>query len=94
MRSRKTEEAAPMNEKEQIEQEISQSLTEGEMAERDPHAYAPERLRTRYEIRTQAETDPIVEETRIVRSMAKEVDDRYDEYMQRAEKGTDDKGEC
>jgi hypothetical protein len=77
-----------MNDKEQIEQELTQSLTEGDLGAMDPQAAAPDRLRTRYEIRIQAVTDPIVEETRKVRSMAEEVDDRYDDYMQRAERGT------
>jgi hypothetical protein len=74
-----------MNEKEQLERHVSQSLTQGRMEAPDPEAAARRRLIPRHEIRIQAGTDPIVEETRQFRSMAEEVDGRYDGYMRRAE---------
>lgn len=70
--------------KERLEHDLADALTEGEMAEKDPDVAALRRLSPRYEIRTQAERDPIVEETKIFRSIAREADDRYDDYMARA----------
>lgn len=75
-----------MNEKERLERQVSETLTEGEMETEHPEAAARDRLRTRYEIRIQAATDPIVAETNLFRSMAEEVDGRYDGYMRRAER--------
>ncbi|PYI52979.1 hypothetical protein [Paenibacillus flagellatus] len=77
--------------KEQLEQDLADALTEGEMAGSDPDEAALHRLSPRYEVRSQAERDPIVEETKAIRRMAKEVDDRYDDYMSRAT-GDADKG--
>ncbi|WP_025717603.1 hypothetical protein [Paenibacillus sp. 1-18] len=37
-----------------------------------------------YEVRIQTHIDPIVEETRKYRSMARELDDRYNDYMSKA----------
>jgi hypothetical protein len=73
------------NQKQQIEQGLAQALTDGEMKKRDPAAQAVEKLSPRYEIRTQAERDPIVEETKIIRGIVREADDRYDAYMDAAE---------
>ena len=70
--------------KEQLEQNLANVLTEGELHKTDPDAAALRRLSPKYEIRTQTSRDPIVEETKIVRSIAREIDDRYDEYMSRA----------
>jgi hypothetical protein len=83
-----------MDDKEQLEQQMSQSLTAGEMAESDPEAEAQARLTPRYEIRITASRDPIVEETLHYRSMAEEVDSRYDKYMSRTKQGYggDDQG--
>lgn len=81
--------------KEQLEQDLAQALTEGEMAANDPDEAALDRLSPRYVARAQAEKDPIVEETNIVRSVIREIDDRYDDYMQRARanaKGERDEG--
>lgn len=80
-----------MDEKDQIERQLTESLTEGTMESNDPNEKAPERLRTRYEIRIQAVNDPIVEETQRFRSLAEEIDDRYDDYMRRAKRGTPEK---
>ncbi|KIL40290.1 hypothetical protein SD70_14435 [Gordoniibacillus kamchatkensis] len=74
-----------MNEKEQLEQQMTETLTEGKMEAQEPDEAARERLRPRYEIRIQASTDPIVAETRKFRTMAKEIDGRYDRYVRQAE---------
>jgi uncharacterized protein (DUF2344 family) len=79
-------------EKEKLEKELSDALTEGEMKRIDPAQGAREQLNPRYEIRIRAEKDPIVEETRKIREMAEEVDDRYDDYLSRAEKTTKNSG--
>ncbi|HZG87462.1 hypothetical protein [Paenibacillus sp.] len=46
----------------------------------DTNELARERISAPYEYRVRAERDPIAEETKIIRSMAKEPDDKYDEY--------------
>lgn len=68
---------------EELEKEMSQALTEGEMKRVDPEKAARKKLSPRYEIRVQAKLDPIVEETGRFRKIAKEVDDRYDRYLAR-----------
>ena len=70
--------------KERLEQDLANALTEGDMVGKEPDATALRRLSPRYEIRTQTERDPIVEETKLVREMAKEIDDRYDKYIARS----------
>lgn len=67
--------------KDRLEQDLANALTEGEMAEKEPDVAALRRLSPRYEIRTQAERDPIVEETILFRGIAREIDDRYDRYL-------------
>jgi hypothetical protein len=79
-----------MDNKEAFEHKVSEALTEGDMNAAQPESEAPRRLSPRYEIRQSTELDPIVEETRKIRSMAKEVDDRYDEYISRAKGGKDE----
>lgn len=78
--------------KEQVEQNLANALTEGEMAGKDPDVAALRRLSPRYEIRTQATRDPILEETNLFRSIAREVDDRYDAYMARASRTAEEDG--
>ena len=68
-----------MGQSEDLERELSELLTEGEIRENE--AKKRERLNPKYEVRIQTHIDPIVEETRKYRSMARELDDRYDEYM-------------
>ena len=46
----------------------------------DPQEQARERISAPYEYRVRAEHDPIAEETKIIRRMANEPDDKYDEY--------------
>ncbi len=73
-----------MNEKsdQDLERQLSEMLTDGEMQKEDRE----KDLSPKYEIRIQTQLDPIVEETLKYRSMAKEVDDRYDKYMDKAVK--------
>ncbi|MFC0212644.1 hypothetical protein ACFFK0_09230 [Paenibacillus chartarius] len=77
-----------MDEKDQLEARMLETLSEEKLSAEEPEEAARERLRPRYEIRITAATDPIVEETRKYRSMAEEIDGRYDDYMRRAEKAT------
>ncbi|WP_248925744.1 hypothetical protein [Paenibacillus hamazuiensis] len=76
-----------MKNKEQLEQEIYEKLTEGEWSAMDPEFSARHMLNPKYEARVQASVDPIVEETKRIRKVAREVDDRYDEYMSRVKDG-------
>lgn len=72
-----------MNEKsdQDLERQLSEMLTDGEMQKKDREKEERRLLSPKYEIRIQTQLDPIVEETQKYRSMAKEVDDRYDKYM-------------
>lgn len=63
-----------------IEDELVQKLTEGEMQSDEPDEAAVRKLPPPTEIRIQAQIDPVVEETRKFRRMAREVDDRYAKY--------------
>ncbi|WP_018754907.1 hypothetical protein [Paenibacillus terrigena] len=65
----------------ELEQQLSDMLTEGEMEAVDRKAQEREQISPKYEIRIQTELDPIREETKKFRSMAKEVDGRYDRYV-------------
>jgi len=76
---------------EQLERELASALSEGEMAGSEPGEAALQRLSPTYIARAQVERDPIVEETKSIRRVVREVDDRYDEYMAKA--GQDDAGE-
>lgn len=69
-----------------LERELSELLTDGMMdAEKQDHQEeGRKRLPTKYEVRIQTQIDPILEETRKYRSMAKELDDRYDKYMDKS----------
>ncbi|WP_339295566.1 hypothetical protein MKY82_04475 [Paenibacillus sp. FSL W7-1279] len=77
-----------MNEKsdQDLERQLSEMLTDGEMQKKDREKEERKLLSPKYEIRIQTQLDPIVEETQKYRSMAKEVDDRYDKYMDKAVK--------
>ncbi|MNO38829.1 hypothetical protein D3C76_289430 [compost metagenome] len=72
----------------ELEKELSELLSDRDISLSEEERREKERklLPHRYEVRVQTQLDPIVEETRAYRSIAKEVDDRYDEYMKRAEK--------
>lgn len=72
---------------ERLEQEIEKTLTVGEMDSIHPQEGAKALLTTRYEIPVKAEFEPVVEETKIIRSMAKEPDGRYDRWVNRSPDG-------
>ena len=74
-----------MDPKEQVEKELAEALTEGDMEREDPGQAAIRQLSPRYEVRVVAESEPVVEETALYRNMAEEVDDRYDRFVTRKE---------
>ncbi|WP_054958603.1 hypothetical protein [Paenibacillus dakarensis] len=77
-----------------LEHQLSELLVDGEMESRNEKEEGRRLIPPKYEIRIQTTQDPIVEETRKYRSMAKELDDRYDKYMKRAgEDGTAGSGD-
>ncbi|WP_433945428.1 hypothetical protein [Paenibacillus sp. SN-8-1] len=82
-----------MSEDKELERQLSELLTEeAEPSEEERHEEERRRLSPKYEIRIQTELDPIVEETLKYRSLAKEVDGRYDDYLKKTRK-TDKKSE-
>jgi hypothetical protein len=60
------------------EELLARRLTEGTPNDAVAEDEAVKRLPPRWEIRIQAERDPIAEETKAYRAMATEIDDRYD----------------
>ncbi len=63
----------------EVERLLAEQLLVGEAADTaDAQAEAVRKLPPRWEIRMQTEHDPVAEETRKYRTMAREVDDRYD----------------
>ncbi|HEX7056071.1 MAG TPA: hypothetical protein VF260_02575 [Bacilli bacterium] len=70
---------------EQLAKAVEDTLETGEMSRADPDAAARLRLSPRHEIRIEAKVDPIVEETRIYRRFAAEIDDRYEKYLRKAD---------
>lgn len=86
-----------MSDEKNLERELNELLTEGEpISEEERRAEERRRLSPRYEVRIQTQLDPIVEETFKYRKIAKEVDDRYDNYLRKTghmdkEKGDDGK---
>jgi len=74
-----------MDESKELERRLSEMLTEGEMEESgDANKRERQLIPPKYEVRIQTERDPIVEETLMYRNMAREVDDRYDRYLERS----------
>ncbi|NGZ77475.1 hypothetical protein [Saccharibacillus alkalitolerans] len=71
----------------ELEEELSELLTEGELKDEDRERKEREQISPRYEIRIQTTLDPIVEETRLYRQMAEEIDGRYDEYLKKTQTG-------
>jgi hypothetical protein len=67
-----------------MEQTVADTLEHGEMKRTDPHMAAVKRLSPRTIIRIKSEKDPILLETDLYRSMADEVDGRYDAYVEAA----------
>lgn len=82
-----------MKDKEKLEKIVTETLLEGEFNKGDPDDEAVGRLPSKYEIRQTVQLDPIVEETKRFRTMGKEVDDRYDEYMKRVNREEDPDGD-
>lgn len=77
---------------EELERELTERLTEGFMQEEDREVRERRMIPSKYEIRIQTTLDPIAEETIQYRKMAKEIDGRYDEYMNKIKRpeSTDD----
>ncbi len=64
-----------------LEHALAEQLTGGPLEEDpDRERKLRDRISPRYEIRIQTELDPIVEETKQYRKLAKEIDDRYDRF--------------
>jgi hypothetical protein len=63
----------------EAEELLVQRLTEGQLEQNSPEDEAVKALPPRWEIRIQTDRDPIAEETKVYRSIAREVDDRYDD---------------
>jgi len=76
-----------------LEQQLAEALNQEEIRERNNEKEAVKHLSPRYEMRQTTQLDPIVEETKKVRSMAKELDDRYDKYMSMVSKNDSTKGD-
>jgi hypothetical protein len=67
----------------EMERELAEQLESGPLEDADRERKTMAKLSPKYEIRIQTEHDPIVEETKIYRKLAREVDDKYDKYMDR-----------
>jgi len=67
-----------------IEQVLKATLERGGRGAVDAEERARDRIAAPYEYRIKAEKDPIAEETKIIRSMATEPDDKYDAYVREA----------
>lgn len=63
----------------EAEELLAKRLTEGEQQVDAPEAEAARSVSPRWEIRVQAERDPVKEETKVYRTLASEVDGRYDD---------------
>jgi hypothetical protein len=70
----------------EAERLLAEQLTQEEPDSPHPEEEALRRLPPRWEIRIQAERDPVAEETAVYRSLAKEVDGRYDDAKKPGEK--------
>ena len=81
-----------MSSSDELERELSERLTEGQMQEEERDSRERRMIPPKYEVRIQTENDPIVEETLQYRKMAKELDGRYDDYLNKA-KRPDPEGE-
>ncbi|GIQ68073.1 hypothetical protein DUZ99_14675 [Xylanibacillus composti] len=79
--ARNDEEQHSRSKQADVEQELFERLTAGEMEERNKEEQATAILPPKYEVRIQADCEPVAEETKLYRTMARELDDRYDKYM-------------
>lgn len=80
-----------MNDNDDLERKLSEMLQDGEMAQDDRKAKELRQISPKYEIRIQTTLDPIVEETLRYRKIGYELDDRYDKYLERAGKRSEDR---
>ncbi|HUC92278.1 MAG TPA: hypothetical protein VMS09_09640 [Paenibacillus sp.] len=71
----------------ELEKELADRLTDGPLEAGDKERIVRARLSPKYEIRIQTASDPIVEETKLYRSIAKELDGRYDKYASAGRRG-------
>jgi len=75
------------NIRDQMERELVEQLdtSELELDKAEQDALVRARISPKYEVRIQTTLDPIVQETIRYRELAREVDGRYDNYMDRAQ---------
>ncbi|WP_322907856.1 hypothetical protein [Paenibacillus campi] len=73
-----------MSSSDELERELSERLIDGDMVEEERDSRERRLIPPKYEMRIQMEHDPIVEETLQYRKLARELDDRYDDYLKRA----------
>ncbi|MCQ6560094.1 hypothetical protein [Paenibacillus mendelii] len=74
---------------EEMERELVERLTSDELDVVERKRKVKAKLSPKYEIRIQTKHDPIVEETKLYREMAEEVDNRYERYINRTESERD-----
>jgi len=67
----------------EAEQLLADRLTDGPIEESDRAERVRASLPPKYEVRIRTEHDPVVEETKRYRGMAREIDGRYDRFMVR-----------
>jgi hypothetical protein len=77
-----------MSDNDDLERKLSDMLTDGEMEQEDRTAKEIREISPKYEIRIQTTHDPIVEETLRYRLIGRELDGRYDKYLERAKKAS------
>lgn len=65
-----------------IEDDLNHLLTEGELNKQQTEKKVIKNLTPRYEIRIQAEKDPIKEETKLVQKTVVETNERYLRYVE------------
>ncbi|AGA59084.1 MAG: hypothetical protein C6W55_13130 [Thermobacillus sp.] len=65
----------------EAERVLAEQLTDGPLDESGREERVRASLPPKYEVRIRMEYDPIVEETKRYRSMAREIDGRYDRFM-------------
>lgn len=69
-----------MEDREKVEAELAEALENGEMRRDNAQETARRKLPAKTVMRIQAQIDPVAEETKEYRKLAKEVDDRYSRY--------------
>jgi len=91
--ARREDERKPHEPEADAERLLAERLEDGPVDEPDREELVRLSLPPKYEVRIQTEYDPIVEETKRYRSMAREIDGRYDRFMIRLDesgKGQDE----